>query len=176
MHHQSPSPQGGPITGPLRCVPATPMPSRRVCRLEHKDSGLGPFEHRLARNRQSDMVVKLPFHREPEEYPEFHEWLRHKELTKAFKLGQVSPVRFAWPDETTMRWFLARVPARRYGHWVVQVYEVHDYILLPDGQVAFDRRSAVKHTTTPLPQNKHSMKFCPWMAHFAPRLWTLPAA
>ena len=122
------------------------------------------------------MVVKLPFHREPEEYPEFHEWLRHKELTKAFKLGQVSPVRFAWPDETTMRWFLARVPARRYGHWVVQVYEVHDYILLPDGQVAFDRRSAVKHTTTPLPQNKHSMKFCPWMAHFAPRLWTLPAA
>lgn len=102
-----------------------------VYRLEHKISGLGPFEHAT---QYASIVKSLVFHKDPDSF---------KELYAQHTAEHV----FGWSTQEACLSFTK--PGRdglfvRYK-FTRNVYEVHeaDAIIYPDGQVSFLKDKAV---------------------------------
>lgn len=99
----------------------------KVYRLEHKDSGLGPFEHN---NGQQSIIEYLIYHDDP------HDHLSPVVLESVMNDGWI----YGWKNRELIRKFVK--PGRQklvtsHG-FIIKRYEPTTYIMLSDGQVIFD--------------------------------------
>ena len=102
-----------------------------VYRLEHKNSGLGPFEHAT---QYASIVKSLVFHKDPDSFKEEYE--RHTAEHVFGWSTQEACLSFTKPgrDGLFVRYKFTR-----------NVYDIHarDAIVYPDGQVSFLKAKAV---------------------------------
>lgn len=99
----------------------------KVFRIEHPDSGKGPYTHHSGRGLfASDAMRNLA---EPSEF-------------KGVDLRHCSGYHFAFKDMDVLMWAVQNsVLLREYG-FHFSVYESNEHLVLPDGQVAFVKDKA----------------------------------
>jgi hypothetical protein len=115
----------------------------KVFRIEHPESGKGPFTHNAGRGRfASDAMVYL---KEPQE------------MCKRLRSG--APHHYAFKCMESLMGSIQRfVLLREYG-FHISVYESKEHIVLPDGQVAFIHEKAAKLCS-------HEMHLFPFEEYF----------
>ena len=107
----------------------------KVFRIEHPESGRGPFTHDTGRNIfAADAMVYL---NEPQE------------MCKGLGRGGC-PLIYAFDSAERMMAGIDRFILLRECGFHFSVYESHYHIVLPDGQVAFDKDKATRLETYPV--------------------------
>lgn len=107
---------------------------REVYRIEHPESGQGPFTHQSGRGLfASDAMVYM---KEPQE------------MCEGLRCGSSHHYAFVSMD-ILMRNVQRFVLLREYG-FHFSVYESNEYLILPDGQVAFIMEKSKRLLTTPV--------------------------
>ena len=106
----------------------------KLFRIEHPESGQGPFTHQAGRGRfASDAMVYLT---EPQE------------MCSHLRSGAAHHYAFESPEK--MMGAIERfILLREYG-FHFSVYESHEHIILPDGQVAFIKEKAIRLESYPV--------------------------
>lgn len=107
----------------------------KVFRIEHPESGQGPFTHQTGRGIfAADAMVYM---KEPQE------------MCKGLGRGGC-PLRYAFDSPETMMGNIERFILLRECGFNFSVYESHYHIVLPDGQVAFSKEKATLLETHPV--------------------------
>lgn len=104
------------------------MEKIKVFRLEHAETGYGPYAYEPNSSRNLYLESYLRDHEEVFGYPEFDLWSRTHDFTQ---------YRFSWLDEVYMDQFLVLPEAIKELGYIVRTYETNDYLVCRDGQVLF---------------------------------------
>lgn len=106
----------------------------KVYRIEHPDSGKGPFTHDSGRGRFASDAMR--YITEPQD------------MASNLRIG--SPHIFAFETPwVLMEAVQSLVMLREYG-FHISVYDSNEHIVLPDGQVAFIKDKSVREATYPI--------------------------
>lgn len=105
----------------------------KIFRIEHSESGKGPFSHQCERNRfASDAMVYMT---EPQDMsPNIDRRGFH----------------YAFDSMEHCMGAIQSVVLLREMGFNISVYESHEHVVLPDGQVAFTKSKAIRLETYPI--------------------------
>ena len=109
-----------------------------VFRLEHSETGLGPYTTKDG--EYEDLLLQLSSHKAPGDFEEY--WVFTKDMWDPEE-DEFLPDEwlFAWESQAHMDDFICGVDDLM--GFVVRQYEVDDYLILPDGQVMFNKLTAI---------------------------------
>lgn len=112
-----------------------------VYRLEHQITGKGPFEHLNSKGERSNLALHLSFHKDPNDFEEFTNWCEVNGFdTKKLPHNYL----FAWSSKEQVNENIgSSADIKKYGFRKF-IYDVTDFILLPDGQVVFNLYGSTK--------------------------------